>query len=67
MSSSVWLRRPSQRCGAAPNAEAEITVKIWDEYEALIKVGDYDVVRRGIVMQTTDELTNLRMLFERDA
>ena len=25
----------------------------------------YDVVRRGIVMQTTDELTNIRMIFQR--
>jgi oligopeptide transport system substrate-binding protein len=43
--------------------ETEIIVKNWDEYEAAIRAGDYDVVRRGIVMQTTDELTNIRMLF----
>ncbi|MDQ2938519.1 MAG: hypothetical protein M3R67_13630, partial [Acidobacteriota bacterium] len=29
-----------------------------------IRAGDFDVVRRGIVMQTTDELTNIRMLFQ---
>jgi len=29
----------------------------------MIKVGEYDVVRRGMVMQTTDEFTNLRMMF----
>jgi ABC-type oligopeptide transport system substrate-binding subunit len=46
------------------NIETEIIVKTWDEYEAAIRAGDYDVVRRGIVMQTTDELTNIRMLFE---
>ena len=46
------------------NIETEIVVKNWDEYEAAIRAGDYDVVRRGIVMQTTDELTNMRMLFE---
>src|SRR4030095_5022339 len=51
----------------ALNVETEIIVKNWDEYEAGIRSGDYDVVRRGIVMQTTDEFTNLRMLFERDA
>lgn len=45
------------------NVEAEVIVKNWDEYEAAIRAGDYDVVRRGIVMQTTDELTNIRMLF----
>jgi ABC-type oligopeptide transport system substrate-binding subunit len=46
------------------NIETEIIVKNWDEYEAAIRAGDYDVVRRGIVMQTTDELTNIRMLFQ---
>lgn len=45
------------------NVESEIIVKTWDDYEAAIRAGDYDVVRRGIVMQTTDELTNIRMLF----
>ena len=45
------------------NIETEIVVKNWDEYEAAIRDGDYDVVRRGLVMQTTDELTNIRMLF----
>jgi ABC-type oligopeptide transport system substrate-binding subunit len=42
-------------------------IRNWDEYEAAMNAGDYDVVRRGIVMQTSDELVNLRMLFERDA
>jgi len=42
-------------------------VENWDEYEAAIRDGDYDVVRRGIVMQTTDELTNIRMLFPEGA
>ena len=46
------------------NIDTEIVVKNWDEYEAAIRAGDYDVVRRGIVMQTTDELTNIRMLFQ---
>ncbi len=48
------------------NIETEIIIKPWDEYEAAIRAGDYDVVRRGLVMQTTDELTNIRMLFEQD-
>jgi oligopeptide transport system substrate-binding protein len=46
------------------NIETEIVGKNWDEYEAAIRAGDYDVVRRGMVMQTTDELTNMRMLFQ---
>lgn len=45
------------------NIETEIVIKSWDEYEAAIRFGDYDIVRRGLVMQTTDELTNIRMLF----
>jgi ABC-type oligopeptide transport system substrate-binding subunit len=49
---------------SALNIETEVIVKNWDEYEAAIKAGDYDVVRRGMVMQTTDELTNLRMIFD---
>ena len=52
---------------AALNIQTEIIMKSWEEYEATVKAGDYDVVRRGIVMQTTDELTNLRMLFQQDS
>ena len=52
---------------SALNIETEIVVRSWEEYEAAITVGDYDIVRRGIVMQTTSELVNLKMLFERDA
>jgi oligopeptide transport system substrate-binding protein len=48
---------------AVLNIETDIVIKNWDEYEAAIRAGDYDVVRRGLVMQTTDELTNIRMLF----
>jgi hypothetical protein len=51
---------------ATLNIGTEIVVRNWDEYEASIKAGDYDIVRRGLVMQTTSELVNLRMLFERD-
>ncbi len=51
---------------AALNIETEIVIRNWDEYEAAIKYGDYDIVRRGMVMQSTSELVNLRMLFERD-
>jgi len=47
--------------------ETEVVVKNWEEYEAAIREGDYDVVRRGLVMQTTDELTNIRMLFREGA
>ena len=46
------------------NIETEIVIKTWEEYEAAIRAGDYDVVRRGMVMQTMDELTNIRAIFE---
>lgn len=48
---------------SALNVETEIIMKNWDEYEALARAGDYDILRRGLVMQTTDELTNIRMMF----
>ncbi len=44
------------------NIETDIVVKNWDEYEAAIHTGEFDVVRRGVVIQTTDELTNMRMI-----
>ena len=48
------------------NVETEISIKGWDEYETAVREGDYDVVRRGMVMQTTDELTNIRAIFQQD-
>lgn len=52
---------------SALNVETEIIVRNWDEYQAAITAGDYDIVRRGFVMPTTSELMNITMLFERDA
>jgi oligopeptide transport system substrate-binding protein len=49
------------------NIETQLDLKNWDEYEAALKSGDFDIARRGLVMQTTDELTTLKMLFERDS
>jgi ABC-type oligopeptide transport system substrate-binding subunit len=49
---------------SALNVETEIMIRNWDEYEAAINAGDYDIVRRGVVMQTTNELMNIRMMFE---
>ena len=45
------------------NLQTEIVIKAWDDYEAAIRDGDYDLARRGIVMQTTDESTNIRLMF----
>ena len=51
----------------ALNVQTEIVIHNWSEYEAAIAAGDYDIVRRGIVMQTTSEVVNMRMMFGRDA
>lgn len=47
----------------ALGVETEIVVRVWEEYEAMLRAGDYDVARRSLVMQTTDEETNMRQLF----
>lgn len=47
------------------NIETEIVLRNWEDYEAAIRAGEFDVVRRGMVMQTTDELTNIRALFHK--
>jgi oligopeptide transport system substrate-binding protein len=51
----------------ALNIQTEILIRDWEPFESASKMGDCDVVRRGVVLQTTDELTNMRMLFERDS
>lgn len=45
------------------NIQTELVIRNWDDYETALRTGDFDVARRGIVMQTTDELTNIRTLF----
>lgn len=52
---------------AGLNIQTEILLRDWEPFEAASKNGDCDVMRRGIVLQTTDELTNMSMLFERDS
>ena len=47
--------------------ETEIIVKSWEDYEEAVRNGEYDVVRKGIVMQTMDETANMRAMFEGDA
>lgn len=46
--------------------ETEILVRPWEEYEAALRSGEYDVARRSLVMQTTDEETNMIELFGED-
>jgi oligopeptide transport system substrate-binding protein len=47
----------------ALNVETEIIIRPWEEYEAMLREGDFDVARRSLVMQTTDEETNMLQLF----
>jgi ABC-type oligopeptide transport system substrate-binding subunit len=47
----------------ALGVETEVLVRPWEEYEAMMRAGDYDVARRSLVMQTTDEETNMLELF----
>ncbi|HLL13563.1 MAG TPA: peptide ABC transporter substrate-binding protein [Pyrinomonadaceae bacterium] len=43
--------------------ETEIVLRNWDEYEAALRSGDYDVARRSMVMQTVDEESNMLAMF----
>jgi oligopeptide transport system substrate-binding protein len=47
----------------ALGVETETVVKPWEEYEAMLRSGDYDIARRSLVMQTTDEESNMIELF----
>jgi ABC-type oligopeptide transport system substrate-binding subunit len=49
---------------SALGVEADIIIKNWDEYEAAIAAGEFDIVRRGVVMQTTDETANMMALLD---
>jgi oligopeptide transport system substrate-binding protein len=46
--------------------ETEIMLRNWDEYEAALRAGEYDVARRSVVMQTVDEETNMLAMFDPD-
>ena len=48
---------------AVLNIQTDIEVRNWDEYEADVRAGNYDLVRRGAVMQSADETTSIRILF----
>lgn len=43
--------------------ETEIIVKDQGDFEDAVQVGDYDIVRRGIVLPTTDETANMLNMF----
>jgi oligopeptide transport system substrate-binding protein len=45
------------------NVKTEIIIKDGEEFAAAAKSGDFDLIRRGIVLPTTDETTNMLALF----
>ncbi|HYN83926.1 MAG TPA: peptide ABC transporter substrate-binding protein [Pyrinomonadaceae bacterium] len=45
--------------------KTEVVVRAWDEYEAMLGAGDYDVARRSVVMQTTGEESLMSAIFGR--
>lgn len=51
----------------ALGVETEVVIRPWEEYEAMLRTGDYDIARRSLVMQTTDEETNILQLFSEAA
>lgn len=52
---------------SALNVETEIVLKDWEEYEIAFRSDDYDVARRSYVMQTADDFSTLREMFEPEA
>jgi ABC-type oligopeptide transport system substrate-binding subunit len=60
----IVAQRVAAMWRAALGIETEIVLKNWDEYETAVHAGDYDVVRRSVVMKTMDEATNLRAIFD---
>ncbi len=52
---------------SALGVETEIVLKDWEEYEIAFAAGDYDVARRSYVMQTADDTSTLREMFEPEA
>jgi oligopeptide transport system substrate-binding protein len=44
--------------------QTEIIVKDKEEYEAALKAGDYDLVRRGVVLPTANETSSLLAMFD---
>jgi oligopeptide transport system substrate-binding protein len=60
----IVAQRVAAMWKATLGIDTDIILKNWDEYETAVRAGDYDVVRRSVVMQTMDEATNLRAIFD---
>lgn len=48
------------------NVETEIVVRDAAELDAAAQTGDFDIIRRGVVLGTTDETANMRLIFDQN-
>jgi ABC-type oligopeptide transport system substrate-binding subunit len=48
---------------AVLGVETEILLRGWDEYEMLLRTGEFDVARRSLILQTPDEAANVLSMF----
>lgn len=53
---SMWKR--------ALGVETSIVAKSWDEYESAMRAGEFDIVRRGVVLPTADEIVSMSLMFD---
>jgi oligopeptide transport system substrate-binding protein len=44
--------------------ETSIVAKSWDEYESAMRAGEFDIVRRGVVLPTADEIVSMSLMFD---
>jgi oligopeptide transport system substrate-binding protein len=53
---SMWKR--------ALGIETSILAKSWDEYESAMRAGEFDIVRRGVVLPAADEIVSMSLMFD---
>jgi ABC-type transport system substrate-binding protein len=46
------------------NIDTEVVARNWEEYEAALNTGEYDIARRSVVMPAPDERLIISMIFE---
>ncbi len=51
----------------ALGVETDVDMRGWDDYEAALRAGDYDLARRSVVMQTMDEEATILAIFDQPA
>jgi oligopeptide transport system substrate-binding protein len=53
---SMWKR--------ALGVETSIVAKPWDEYESAMRAGEFDIVRRSVVLPAADEIVSMSLMFD---